>query len=109
MREGLKSADGGSQTRSFHTHARRRAEELRTTPASEAAVAVGEDFGAGDDAVEGGGVGERGHKYGLPTLPLASNAHLKYRYDPVVEQATNELMRDGKKSVAQRVRRHSPV
>jgi len=43
-----------------------------------------------------------GHKFPLPTLPLPSNAHKDYRYDPVVRQVTNLLMRDGKLSVAQR-------
>jgi small subunit ribosomal protein S7 len=44
-----------------------------------------------------------GHKYGLPELPIPANANLHYRYDPVVSQVTNLLMRDGKLSVAQRV------
>ena len=44
-----------------------------------------------------------GHKFGLPELPIPSNSNLKYRYDPVVSQVTNLLMKDGKKSVAQRV------
>ncbi|KAI9652276.1 MAG: hypothetical protein M1829_001685 [Trizodia sp. TS-e1964] len=44
----------------------------------------------------------QGHKYGLPDLPLPSDAHLKYRYDPVVKQVTNLLMRHGKLGVAQR-------
>ncbi|KAI9770412.1 MAG: hypothetical protein M1840_003298 [Geoglossum simile] len=44
----------------------------------------------------------RGHKYALPELPLASDANLKYRYDPVVQLVTNLMMRDGKLSVAQR-------
>ncbi|PQE29536.1 hypothetical protein CJF32_00003276 [Rutstroemia sp. NJR-2017a WRK4] len=43
-----------------------------------------------------------GHKFGLPTLPIPSDSNLKYRYDPVVSQVTNLLMRHGKKSVAQR-------
>lgn len=43
------------------------------------------------------------HKFGLPNLPIPSDANLKYRYDPVVTQVTNLLMKDGKKSVAQRV------
>ena len=43
-----------------------------------------------------------GHKYPLPTLPLASNMHKDYRYDPVVKQVTNLMMVDGKLSVAQR-------
>lgn len=42
-----------------------------------------------------------GHKFPLPALPLPSNAHKNYRYDPVVKQLTNLLMKDGKLSVAQ--------
>lgn len=44
-----------------------------------------------------------GHKFGLPELPIPSNSNIKHRYDPVVAQVTNLLMKDGKKSVAQRV------
>lgn len=44
-----------------------------------------------------------GHKFGLPTLPIPSPSNMKHRYDPVVTQITNLLMKDGKKSVAQRV------
>lgn len=43
------------------------------------------------------------HKFGLPNLPIPSDANLKYRYDPLVTYVTNQLMKDGKKSVAQRV------
>lgn len=46
---------------------------------------------------------ELGHKFGVPELPLPSNHNLKHRYDPVVSQVTNLLMRHGKKGVAQRV------
>lgn len=46
-----------------------------------------------------------GLKFEAPTLPLPKDGHVKRRYDPVVEQVTNLLMRHGKKSVAQRVRR----
>ena len=44
-----------------------------------------------------------GHKFGLPELPIPGNANLKYRYDPIIVQVTNLIMKDGKKSVAQRV------
>lgn len=47
------------------------------------------------------------HKFGLPNLPIPSDYNLKHRYDPVISQVTNLLMKDGKKSVAQRV--GSPV
>ncbi|KAA8572724.1 hypothetical protein EYC84_003313 [Monilinia fructicola] len=43
-----------------------------------------------------------GHRFGLPELPIPSNNNLKYRYDPVVSQVTNMMMKHGKKSVAQR-------
>lgn len=45
-----------------------------------------------------------GLKFEMPSLPLPKDGHVKHRYDPVVEQITNLLMRHGKKSVAQRVR-----
>jgi len=56
--------------------------------------------GHGNDAVD---ISIVGHKFGLPTLPLPSQNHMKHRYDPLVEQVTNLLMKDGKKSAAQRV------
>lgn len=59
------------------------------------AIALG---GHAEDVVE-----PIGHKFGLPTLPIPSASNLHYRYDPVVDQVTNLLMRHGKKSVAQRV------
>lgn len=40
----------------------------------------------------------------LPSLPLPSHAVLKFRYDPIIKQFTNLMMRDGKLSKAQRVR-----
>lgn len=73
-----------SGTRSFSTSARR----------STDVMASSQQFGmeTQDDG------------FGLPALPLPSTANMKYRYDPVVKQVTNLLMRDGKLSVAQRVR-----
>lgn len=44
-----------------------------------------------------------GVKFGLPSLPLPKGSNVKKRYDPVVDQVTNLLMRHGRKSVAQRV------
>ncbi|KAK5116813.1 hypothetical protein LTR85_009073 [Meristemomyces frigidus] len=43
-----------------------------------------------------------GHNFPLPALPLPPNSHKDHRYDPVVQQVTNLLMRDGKKAAAQR-------
>jgi small subunit ribosomal protein S7 len=49
-----------------------------------------------------------GLKFEMPSLPLPKDGHVKHRYDPVVEQVTNLLMQDGKKSVAQSVSSTSP-
>lgn len=49
-------------------------------------------------------VANPGIKFELPVLPLPSNSNIKYRYDPVIKQVTSLLMKDGKLSVAQRVR-----
>ncbi|KAF1969525.1 30S ribosomal protein-like protein S7 [Bimuria novae-zelandiae CBS 107.79] len=43
-----------------------------------------------------------GLKFDMPALPLPKDGHVKHRYDPVVDQVTNLLMRHGRKSVAQR-------
>ena len=45
-----------------------------------------------------------GLKFAPVSLPLPKDGHVKHRYDPVVAQVTNLLMRHGQKSVAQRVR-----
>lgn len=46
---------------------------------------------------------DQGVKFGLPTLPLPPGSNLKKRYEPIVDQVTKLLMRDGKLSAAQRV------
>jgi small subunit ribosomal protein S7 len=48
-----------------------------------------------------------GVKFGMPKLPLPSNAHLKHRYDPIVEQVTTLLMWDGKLNAARKVSWHA--
>jgi small subunit ribosomal protein S7 len=39
-----------------------------------------------------------------PGIPIPRDLMMKHRYDPLVEQMTNLIMRDGKKATAQRVR-----
>lgn len=56
--------------------------------------------GHGTDDVD---INEIGHKFGLPNLPLSPTSNLHHRYDAVVDQVTNLLMKHGKLSVAQRV------
>lgn len=55
------------------------------------------------------GIETQGHIFGLPELPLQSQLNMKHRYDPVVQQVTNLLMRDGKLSKAQRVSPSVPL
>ncbi|KAH7135587.1 ribosomal protein S7 domain-containing protein [Dendryphion nanum] len=43
-----------------------------------------------------------GSKFEIPTIPLAPGSHMKKRYDLVVDQFTNLLMRHGEKSKAQK-------
>lgn len=45
-----------------------------------------------------------GHLFELPSLPLPKDAVRKHRYDPMIKQFANLMMRDGKLSKAQRVR-----
>jgi hypothetical protein len=45
-----------------------------------------------------------GYKFEAPTMPLPKTENVKRRYDPLVEQFTKLLMRDGKLSLAQNVR-----
>ncbi|MCJ1300210.1 hypothetical protein MMC08_003005 [Hypocenomyce scalaris] len=82
IKENTRSSSSPKGTRSFTTSARRQQEAMISFEDAE--------------------IETQGHKFGLPELPLPSNAHIKHRYDPVVHQVTNLLMKDGKLSVAQR-------
>ncbi|KAI9838361.1 MAG: hypothetical protein M1819_005629 [Sarea resinae] len=82
IKEDIKSSTPKG-TRSFSTSTRR-LQELSTISVEDTEVIP---FGA---------------KFDIPQLPLPSNSNLKHRYDPVVQQVTNLLMRHGKQSVAQR-------
>jgi small subunit ribosomal protein S7 len=44
-----------------------------------------------------------GYKFKLPDLPLPPGMNQKSRYDPIIEQVTKLLMKDGKLSKAQTV------
>lgn len=62
-----------------------------------------ENIAAGGHGTDPVTVNVPGHKFGLPELPLPKDANMKYRYDPLVAQVTNLLMKHGKLGVAQRV------
>lgn len=89
----------GQQKRSYSTSARRPAAELQTTQQPESQI-IANGMIRGMDYPDAG----PGHKFPLPDINSISRLdHLKRRYDPVVEQVTKSLMRDGKLSVAQKV------
>lgn len=46
---------------------------------------------------------KEGYKFEAPTLPFPRSANMKKRYEPVVEQFTKLIMKDGKLSLAQTV------
>ena len=89
-----KVASSHTGTRSYSTSARRHAFTQNIVNPQSGAI----------EQVEGDG-----HIFGLPRLPIPSTSHIKHRYDPVIEQVTNLLMQDGKKSKAQRVGQSVPL
>jgi small subunit ribosomal protein S7 len=50
-----------------------------------------------------------GYKFKLPDLPLPPGMNQKSRYDPIIEQVTKLLMKDGKLSKAQTVSLTAPT
>lgn len=82
MKEDLKASETPG-SRSFSTSARTQEEAIISFEESDIEV--------------------QGHKFGLPELPLPPFSHLKYRYDPLIEQVTKLLMQHGKLARAQRV------
>jgi len=85
-------------TRPFSTLARRQQQDMMSsnTPIPDEAVL---NLSANSPASE---IAPLYHKFPLPTLPIPSRNHKDYRYEPIVDQVTNLMMRDGKLGVAQR-------
>lgn len=80
-------------SRQFSTSARRVEKQIITYEIGDGLYRTADTF-----------VEPSGHLFELPQLPLPRDAMLKHRYDPIIKQFTNLMMRDGKLSVAQRVR-----
>ena len=109
MKQDMNSKSGSttkppSGSRSFSTSARRNATELQATSNPEGPPPDMAQFqGTRIVGLEYPDAGF-GHKFPLPDLkPLGKAVNFKKRYDPVVEQVTRSLMRDGKLSRAQKV------
>ncbi|KAK4994940.1 hypothetical protein LTR66_005142 [Elasticomyces elasticus] len=103
------SSTPSTQSRSYSTTRSLRALHSDAMTADDAADSpifnsVNAETGEGQDLMSSEATipGSSGHIFPLPELPLPRNTHLHYRYDPVVDQVTNLLMKDGKLSVAQR-------
>ena len=93
-----------SGTRSFSTSARRNSLELQPRAGSDGPPPDMAQFQetriVGLEYPHAG----FGHKFPIPDLrPLGKAVNFKKRYDPVVEQVTRSLMKDGKLSRAQKV------
>ena len=94
LKQDIKSGGpGAGQARFFSTTARR--------PAAEAQLAQFQDTMAVGLEYPDAGLG---HKFPLPDMDKwKPTDHLRRRYDPVIDQVTKSLMRDGKLSAAQKV------
>lgn len=97
MKDQMKKTD--QQKRSYSTSARRPAQLQEQSQSQENMVSVN-GLIKGVEYPDAG----PGHKFPIPDLQqIGFLNHLKRRYDPVVDQVTKSLMRDGKLSVAQKV------
>ena len=74
---------------------------------ADALMATSQDLA--EDSAEDSAVESQGHIFGLPALPMPRTAHLKHRYEPIVQQVTGLIMKSGKLGVAQRVRSSVPL
>jgi small subunit ribosomal protein S7 len=99
MQDDMKKSNPSSGSRSYSTSARQGAEGLEVT-SSAGEMELPPPMTFRDITHEMGG---DGHKFGLPEAPLARTDNFRRRYNPVVEQLTKAVMRNGKLSAAQRV------
>lgn len=98
LQDDIKNSNSPSGSRSYSTSAWRSADGLELSSAESIGLPPSMTFQ--DIKHELGG---EGHKFGMPRTPLARTDHFKRRYDPVVEQLSKILMKDGKLATAQRV------
>jgi small subunit ribosomal protein S7 len=96
MQDALKSKSPGNAPKGSRSYS------TTTTPTT-GGTGAGLDMGLVDFKFAPKAPEVPGVKFGLPSLPIPKDAHVKHRYDPVVDQVTNLLMLHGRKSVAQRV------
>ncbi|EMC98044.1 hypothetical protein BAUCODRAFT_67254 [Baudoinia panamericana UAMH 10762] len=116
MKDSIRTGQGAanakpSTSRSFSTLTRRRQQDLTTSthlpssldpsmiPTAAQRATYTDSHPPAPPSVQDT---KTGHKFPLPSLPLPPTARKDERYDPIVTQLTNLLMRDGKKATAQR-------
>ncbi|KAF3482873.1 uncharacterized protein GIQ15_02197 [Arthroderma uncinatum] len=108
LRDELASSQSGSGSkRSFSTSSRRQDEqkEVKDMSSTDPSVATVANMLAASNRGESVEVGQgipEGFKFEPPTLPLPPNERVNRRYEPLVEQFTKLMMKDGKLSLAQK-------
>ena len=110
MQQEMNKKPGQGQTRSYSTTARRLSAEsdARILAQYENEMATFEESGVQFEGTRAQGMSYPdaglGHKFPLPDMTQWKiTDHFRRRYDPVVDQVTKSIMRDGKLSQAQKV------
>ena len=105
MRDQISKSGGGGSSRSYSTSARlgqmdqqqqQQSGQVDPSVASVASMLYNPKQSAAAAM-------EPGYKFEVPNMPWPRTENVKRRYDPLVEQFTKLLMRDGKLSLAQKV------
>lgn len=100
MKDELKAKSTPRGSRSYHTSAPRR-QNLVERPQSETRLGEYARFNP-EGQVPEDTLATEGFKFAPPALPLAPFSHLSHRFDPLVQQVSNLIMKDGKRGTAQR-------
>ncbi|KAK2873532.1 hypothetical protein FQN49_002272 [Arthroderma sp. PD_2] len=107
--EFVSGQSGSGSKRSFSTSSRLRQEErkgVENAASNDPSAAAVADMLAASNRGEAVEVEQEaipeGFKFEPPTLPLPPNEHLRRRYEPLLEQFTKLIMKDGKLSLAQK-------
>ncbi|KMU77699.1 hypothetical protein CISG_01456 [Coccidioides immitis RMSCC 3703] len=94
------AAKNNSGSRSFSTYTRQRQQDMQNSVVEPSAAAVAEMIAAAGEIAT---LEKKGYKFDPPSTDLPRSENLKRRYEPLVDQFTKMLMKDGKLSLAQKV------
>ncbi|EAS33961.3 30S ribosomal protein S7 [Coccidioides immitis RS] len=93
------AAKNNSGSRSFSTYTRQRQQDMQNSVVEPSAAAVAEMIAAAGEIAT---LEKKGYKFDPPSTDLPRSENLKRRYEPLVDQFTKMLMKDGKLSLAQK-------